>query len=116
MSSRGRKAPGSKPVLDLGRPDDDRNREREVQPKLVAKHRHGVSGVTIMLAVGVRHLVARMWLVRLLVMVVGRVIHADSNHYSTATTAPGEDRSGWGPDQLLYTLRALEFERDPADI
>src|SRR5262245_3170258 len=35
------------PVLHIGRPDDDRDRQGEAQPDLVAEHRHGVLGVTI---------------------------------------------------------------------
>jgi hypothetical protein len=47
----------AKPVLDIARPEDHWNCESEAQPKLVTKHRHAVSGVTVVTCVGVGSLV-----------------------------------------------------------
>ena len=72
----------AQPMLDLGRPKDDRDGEREAQPKLVAKHRHGVTGVTIMASVDVRDPVPSMWVGHTLVMRMERLICHFRPHYT----------------------------------
>src|SRR5258708_39401901 len=73
-------------MLDLGRPEDDGNREREAQPKLVAKHRHGVTGVTVMASVAIRHPVAGFCLGPVFVLLVRSVIHRLRTHTSARTS------------------------------
>jgi len=46
---------------DIVRPDDHWDGESEAQPKLVTKHRDGVSGVTVMTGMSFGHLVTGMW-------------------------------------------------------
>src|SRR3989442_676865 len=65
----------AKPVLNVCRPDDHGNRKSEAQPKLVAKHCHGVSSVAVVTSMGIRHLVTSMWIGRLSVILVRCVIH-----------------------------------------
>jgi hypothetical protein len=59
-----------------------RNREGQAQPKLVAKHRDGVPGVTVVVSVGAGHLVARMCVGRLSVGLI--VIHIHRSLHPTS--------------------------------
>ena len=45
----------AQPVLDVGRPEYDRNCEREAQPEFIPKHRDGMSGVTIVAPLSACH-------------------------------------------------------------
>ena len=71
-------------MLDLGRPKDDRDGKREAQPKLVAKHPHGVTGVTVMASVDVRHPVPSLWVGHVLVMRMERLIHWQFRRHYTS--------------------------------
>ena len=62
-------------MLDLGRPEDDRNRKREAQPKLVTKHGCGVASVTVVASMAVLHAVAGMCFWRILMMPLSCVMH-----------------------------------------
>jgi hypothetical protein len=62
-------------MLDVARPEDDGDRESEAQPKLVAKHGHGVAGVTVVTGVSFRHLVMGMWVGSFLMDFVCHVVH-----------------------------------------
>src|SRR5712692_6877727 len=64
-----------KPVLDIARPENHWNCESKAQPKLVAKHGDGVSGVTVVTRVSRRHLVTGMWVRRLSSGLVRHVVH-----------------------------------------
>src|SRR6478672_4799412 len=72
-------------MLHLRGPEDNRDRKREAEPKLVSKHRHGVTGVTVMALVALRHAV-RMCIRGMLVLPVGPVIHG-----ATSQGKPGSD-------------------------
>jgi hypothetical protein len=61
-------------MLDVARPQDDRNRESEAQPKLVAKHGDGVSRVMVVTCGGSRHILNDLRINRL-VIVVRYVVH-----------------------------------------
>src|SRR5271165_544176 len=50
----------TQPLLNVGRPKYDRNRESETQPELVAKHGDGVASVTVMAPLSVWHLMTGM--------------------------------------------------------
>ena len=64
-------------------PEDDGNCEGETQPKLVAKHRNGMPGVTVVAPVSVRHFVTRVR-VRRQVIIVVHVVHLQSRTRGTA--------------------------------
>ena len=62
-------------MFNIARPEDDGDRESEAQPKLVAKHGHGVAGVKVMAHMSFRHLVTDMWIGRFSVDFVCHVVH-----------------------------------------
>jgi hypothetical protein len=94
-------------MLDLGRPEDDRNGEREAQPKLIAKHRHGVTGAPVMAYMGVLAVIATCF-GRMFVVLVGHAIigdsvstiqrpfgHIDAYAHAAAVAAIPGDSSDW---------------------
>ena len=64
-------------MLDVRRPEDHGNRESEAQPKLVAKHRDGVSGVTVVVSVSGRHIVIMVRVGRFPLRVACQLIHLE---------------------------------------
>ena len=64
-------------MFDLGRPEDDGNSEREAQPKFIAKHRHGVTGVPVVASMGVVDALVAMCFGRMVVVLAGHAIIGD---------------------------------------
>ncbi len=71
--ARERRCGVSKPVLDVGRPEDCGNGEGEAQPEFVAKHGDGVAGVAVV--VSVAHVVVGVQVRCLSVAFVGHLVH-----------------------------------------